>query len=156
MKKHMIVIVATAAVAVVSGCGRQVVGQRRGLGPVEFSPAFAQARTVLEKHDFTINDADEDDGVISSTKYVDKTRLRLVTASATRQVATIRLQKSGGGQVVAYASVVTEERTQAPDALQVTEDTYSSVPNTTPADREGATTRLQNETWRKLRDVIGL
>lgn len=135
------------ATSLMTGCGRQIGGERMALGHVSYEKAFVTAERVMRQY-FTVASADAKSGIIrSAPKPVKGGRTRLVSAPASRQVATLRIQRSGGGQIVAYASVAIEQKEEAVPSQRLGEADYTRVPNLTPIDREAATTLEQNQTW---------
>ena len=146
--KNTILAISFLALAA-SGCGSEFIGQRQPLGLTAYDTAFAQAKAVLEAKRFSIVQAEPATGTIVGRSDVQDTRTRLVSTTPTRQTATIRVQRSGGNQVVAYASVVVEEKTNVPMGLMPNQGSYSGAPNETPLETGAALSRSSNDEWRR-------
>jgi ribosomal protein S16 len=146
--KNTILALSVLATATAAGCGSGFVGQREPLGPVGFETAFDQAKQVLEAKKFTIVRSQPETGTIVAKGDIQETQTRLVSTSPTRETATVRIQRSGGEQVVAYVSVVMEEKVNVPTSLLPGAGTYSGAPNDTPIDQGAALSREQAEEWR--------
>ena len=148
MIRHGWSVVVLAAACVLVGCNQPLPGRSRSLGAVDYTAAFAAANEVMAQY-FSVESADPRAGVIQSRpKAVSAPRERLLGGSPARQVATLRL-RSEGKDVVASATVAVQR--QGAEVLRVMPrdaDDYSTVPDKTPAEREAATTVLQNESWR--------
>jgi hypothetical protein len=120
----------------------------RALGAVDKQLAFTTAKDVMGMY-FDIESADPDKGTIQARpKMVEERRERLVGRSPTRQVASM-LIVSGDGQVSARISIATQQQGSSMFRTMRGE-TYSGVPDQTPAEMEAATTVQQNETWRTI------
>ncbi|MEI7837412.1 MAG: hypothetical protein WCK05_13515 [Planctomycetota bacterium] len=147
--KNTILTISFLALAAASGCGSEFIGQRQPLGLTAYDTAFAQAKAVLEAKRFSIVQAEPATGTIVGRSDVQDTRTRLVSTTPTRQTATIRVQRSGGNQVVAYASVVVEEKANVPMGLVPNQGSYSGAPNETPLETGAALSRSSNDEWRR-------
>jgi hypothetical protein len=148
MVRYAWIVAAALAAGMLVGCNQAMPGRSRALGTVEYSAAFAAAREVLAQY-YSVESSDAETGVIQARpKRIDAPNERLLSGSPAREVATLRLRKEGKA-VVAHTTVAVQR--QGGPALQTMRggtDTYSSVPDDTPAEREAATTVEQNESWR--------
>ena len=147
--KNTILAVSFLALAAACGCGNEFIGQRQPLGLTAYDTAFAQARAVLEAKRFTIVRAEPNNGTIVGESDVTESRTRLVSTTPTRETATIRVQRSGGNQVVAYASVIVEEKSDVPMALMPNQGSYSGAPSETPRDMGETYSRAGGGEWRR-------
>lgn len=147
--KKTILTVAFLALTAASGCGSEFIGQRQPLGLTAYDTAFTHAKAVLEAKRFSIVQADPQSGVIVAQSDVQDTRTRLVSTTPTRSQATIRIQRTGGNQVVAYASVIVEEKSNVPVGLMPNQGSYSGAPNETPLETGAALSRSSNDEWRR-------
>jgi len=143
----------TSLAALLVGCAGSQPGSTRALGAVEYDRAFAAARSTLAQYSFSVMEADPDSGVIlSRPTYVDHER-RVLGVTPTRKVARMKLTQGRDGVTVRLAIEVQQEMTQsyASDTAAIgLSNTYSGVPNDTPAQSTGATTLDQNTTWRRV------
>ena len=148
MIRHAWVVVAVAAACVAGGCNQPMPGTSRSLGGVDYASAFAAANEVMAQY-FSVESSDPHTGIIQSRpKVVQAPKERLLGGSPARQVATLRV-RTEGKMVVAYATVALQRQGGAIlQEMRPGMDDYDSVPNQTPAEREGATTVEQNESWR--------
>lgn len=140
-------IVVLAAVAMATGCGQSISGRSRSMGAVDYSQAFAAAAEVMRQN-YSIDSANAETGAIKAAPQPVKAgNERLVGGSAAREQATMLVRREGN-EVVAYASVV-RQRMAGPvlREMNLRTDTYDTVPHSTPAEREAATTAEQNESW---------
>jgi len=138
------------AACLATGCGEPA-GRSRLLGTVSYESAFAAATDVMSQY-FSIENADPATGEITSRpKAVRAGNERLLGGSPARQVARMRLRREGG-EVTASLAVAVQRQGEAVHLQRgPAGETYSSVPNQTPAEVEAATTPLQNESWRTER-----
>ncbi|MGB2820398.1 MAG: hypothetical protein WBF17_05420 [Phycisphaerae bacterium] len=148
MIRHAWIVVAVVAACVAAGCNQPTPGTSRSLGAVDYASAFAAANEVMAQY-FSVESSDPLTGIIESRpKPVPAPNERLLGGSPARQVATLRI-RSEGKAVVAYATVALQRQGGAMlGQIRPGTDNYDSVPNQTPAEREGATTVEQNESWR--------
>ena len=67
--------------------------------------------------------------------------------AATRQIARLKLSQGSEGLVANVSVVVQRQGSVVYRQMQTEQDNYDSVPNTSPAEMDAATTATQNETW---------
>jgi len=148
MVRHAWIVVAVVGACVAAGCSQPTPGTSRSLGTVDYASAFAAANEVMAQY-FSVESSDPESGIIQSRpKPVRAPHERLLGGSPARQVATLRIHPEGK-TVVAYATVALQRQGGAVlRHIRPGTDNYDSVPNQTPAEREGATTVEQNESWR--------
>jgi len=136
------------------GCGSTPPGSVRVLGAVEYDRAFDVARSTLSQFSFSVMEADRDTGtILSRPTYVDNEK-RVLGSTPTRKVARMKLTRDAGSVTVRLAIEVQQEITQtyAGDTSAIgLSNTYSGVPNDTPAQGYAAATSEQNTTWRRVR-----
>jgi len=148
MKQYACLFATCIAAIALAGCPQATPGEKRALGSVDYQLAFDTAQKVLSQY-FSVESADRETGLIQSRpKSLDMEKNRLLGGSAARQVAVMRLRRSGD-QVVAQVCV--EVQTQGGEihsAMPRTGENYSTVPNETPAQGEAATSAEQNDAWR--------
>jgi hypothetical protein len=147
MMRQGCTVVMLVAAAMAAGCGQIASGKSRSLGAVDYSQAFAAAAEVMRQN-YSVDSADAETGAIkASPQPVKAGRERLMGGSPAREQATMLVRREGN-EVVAYASVV-RQRMSGPTLrdMSLRTDTYDTVPNATPAEREAATTAEQNESW---------
>ena len=153
MARQTCLFAVLATMGTLVGCNQPTPGTSRVLGNVDYNVAFAAARETMSMY-FTIDSADPVTGVIVSRPRPAEGRgERLLGGSPARQIATLNINRTDGG-LVAKASVAVER--QAGSVMGPRGDTYSSVPNQTPAEGEAATTAEQNQGWQRegyARDV---
>jgi len=123
-------------------------GTRRPLTTENYPVAFGQARSVMSQY-FTVASADSDSGVIvcEPKAMSNAPGDRLIGRSEARQAASMKISRTGGR---IYAVCTVELQRQGAVILRqqsITEDTYSSVPNQTPAEMDAATSPQQNDAW---------
>ena len=116
-----------------------------------YSEAFGSARTIMSQR-FTVIDADQDTGIIRcAPQAIVATNDRLIGASPSRQVASMRLRRQGG-QIEAICTIEQQRQTdQVLRAQPVVGENYSGVPHQTPAQIDAATTSEQNDRWETVR-----
>jgi len=148
MTRHGWIMMAVVAAGLLGGCNQALPGSSRQMDTVDYPAAFAAAREVMSQY-YSLESHDVDSGIIQGRpKEIDAPHERILSGSPARQVATMRLRKEGDG-IVAYASVAVQRQgRQVLQQLRPGTDSYTSVPNETPAEREAATTVEQNESWR--------
>jgi hypothetical protein len=122
-------------------------GTRRVLPATNYDEAFAAARTVMG-HYFEIASADRSAGVIETEpKAMDEEGVGLLNRAAQRQLGKLQLRQGNEG-LIAIVSVLQQRQGSAVyRQMQTEQDNYDSVPNTSPAESDAATTATQNETW---------
>jgi hypothetical protein len=151
MTRHAWIMTAVVAAGLLGGCNQPLPGSSRQMDTVDYPAAFASAREVMAQY-YAIESANVDAGLIQARpKEIDAPKERVLSGSAAREVASMRLRKEGKG-IVAYAAVAVQR--QGGNVLRQMRpgtDSYTSVPNQTPAEHEAATTVQQNESWRTLR-----
>ena len=148
----------SALVCLLVGCSGAQPGTVRILGPVEYDQAFAASRSTLSQFSFSVMEADKDSGVIlSRPTYVDHEQ-RLVGNTPTRRIARMKLTQGRDGVTARLAIEVQQEVTTVYNdtATFGLTNTYSGVPNDTPAQSSGVTTAEQNTRWRKIRHDTSL
>jgi len=132
------------------GCVQDM-GRSRPLGEVSYGTAFATARDVMAQY-YSIESSDASTGeIVSRPKRVDAGRDRLLGGSPARQVARLRLRREGKGVVAHLAVAVQRQGSAVYRQHSGIDETYSSVPNQTPAEADAATTPEQNEAWRTVK-----
>lgn len=147
MTRTGLFVAACMAAGLLVGC-TEPIGRARSLGEVGYQPAFATAREVLAQY-YSIESADPQTGVIRSRpKPVQARAERIVGKSDARQVATMRLRRDGREVIAHLAVAIQRQGSTIHRQMRMDADNYSSVPNQTPAEVEGATTPEQNESWR--------
>lgn len=126
-------------------------GSTRTFAYGNYSEAFGSARTIMSQR-FTVLDADQDTGIIRcAPQPITAGNDRIIGASPSRQVASMRIQ-GRGGQIEAICII--EQQRQTDEVLRnqpVVGDNYSGVPHQTPAQIDAATTSEQNDTWETVR-----
>ncbi|MCY2927212.1 MAG: hypothetical protein NT031_17615 [Planctomycetota bacterium] len=147
--KNTILVISFLALAAASGCGSEFIGQRQPLGLTAYDTAFTQAKAVLEARRFSIVEANPASGTIIARSDVQDTHTRLVSTTPTRSTATLRIQRTGGNQVVAYASVIVEEKANVPMGMMPNQGSYSGAPNETPLETGAALSHSNNDEWRR-------
>lgn len=129
-------------------------GTSRSLGDVSYEQAFAAGRQVMGQY-FSVDPAETNvnTGMIHTRpRAVNAGNERLLGNSPARQVATMKISRSGG-PVTAQVLVRQERQGGAPKstmgyARERDPDYYSGNPgDISPADRNAATTPEQNEAW---------
>lgn len=143
-----------ATMCVLAGClvgCAQDMGRSRTLGEVGYGTAFAAARDVMAQY-YSIESSDASTGeIVGRPKRVELRGERLLGGSPARQVASFRLRRDGD-QVVAHLAVAVQRQGSAVYRQHSgVDETYSSVPNQTPADTDAATTPEQNDAWRTVK-----
>ena len=122
-------------------------GTRRVLPATNYDEAFVAARTVMG-HYFQIASADKATGVIvTEPKATTEGGVGLVAPAATRQVAKLKLHQANEGLVASVSVLLQRQGSAVYRQMQTEQDNYDSVPNTSPAEMDAATTATQNETW---------
>jgi hypothetical protein len=135
-------------VAALAGCEQPQPARMRLLGNVDPQLAFATAKDVMSQY-FDIQSADPDTFKITSRpKNVQDYKERLLGASPTRQTAWIQIVRTEGQTAAQVA--VSIQQLGSPVYRSMGNESYSGVPNQTPADIEGATTVEQNQTWKTI------
>jgi hypothetical protein len=124
-------------------------GSTRILGKVDYQQSFAVARQVLGQH-FNIEQADPQTGVIRCRpKKVAAANERILGGFPARQIATMQISVENG---LTSAQLVIEQQRQGAESYKqmgYAEDNYSLDPsNSTPAQRDAATTPVQNQAWK--------
>lgn len=147
--KNTVLVISFLALAAASGCGSEFIGQRQPLGLTPYDTAFTQARNILEARRFTIVKAEPETGTIVARSDIQDTRTRLVSTTPTRSTATIRVQRSGGNQVVAYASVIVEEKSSVPTMMMPNQGSYSGAPSDSPMDSGAGYSHSDSDEWRR-------
>jgi len=121
------------------------------MGQVVYASAFAAAKTVFARH-FKVLRADPTSGEIRSRpKRVQAGSERLLGASPARKVAVMSLWREGKVVMANLAIAVQRQGEAVQHHRNVAAETYSSVPNQTPAAVQAATTAEQNEDWQTQR-----
>ncbi len=145
MKPLMLRIGAVAAIGLLAGCSAMP-GRTRMLGNVDYQAALATSRAILSQH-FDIARTDPDTGeILCQPQPFEAGGDRLLGGSSpARRVATLNLRREDGA-IVAHLAIAVQR--QGSDIIRTQRDNYSSVPNQTPAEVEGATTPQQNQAWR--------
>jgi len=148
MTRHVGMVIAAVALCIFAGCNQSIPGTSRSLGTVDYTSAFAAANETMAQY-FSVQASNPHTGVITSRpKSVEAPKERLLSGSPARQVATLRVRTEGKA-VVVYATVALQRQGGAVlEQIRPGADNYDSVPNQTPAERAGATTLEQNESWR--------
>jgi hypothetical protein len=124
-------------------------GRSRALGAVDPQLAFTTAKDVIGMY-FDVASSDPDKGmIVCRPKPVQDQKERLLGASPTRQLASLQIV-SGDGQVSVQVAVAVQQQGSNVYRTMHSNDSYSGVPNQTPAEIEGATTPEQNESWRTV------
>ena len=129
------------------GCTEGIAGRSRSLGDVDYVKAFAAGADVMRQH-YRIESMNAESGVIKAEpKAVTAPGERLLGNSPAREVATLRLRREGNA-VVAYASIV-RQRMGGPilRTMNLRDEKYDTVPDSTPAQRDAATSEEQNASW---------
>ncbi len=122
-------------------------GTRRVLPVTNYDDAFTTARMVMG-HYFAIASADKAAGeIITEPRANEGGGVGLVAPAATRQVARLKLSQGSEGLVASVSVVVQRQESVVYRQMQTEQDNYDSVPNTSPAEMDAATTGTQNETW---------
>jgi hypothetical protein len=126
-------------------------GRMRPLGSVDPVLAFTTAKDVMGMYfDVDLARTDAEKGAIQCRpKSVQDQKERLWGASPTRQLASLQIVRQDG-QVSAQVAVAVQQQGSSIHRTMRGGDTYSGVPNQTPAEVEAATTIEQNETWRTI------
>ncbi len=165
MTHRHFILIAAAAMMALTGCVDQP-GQQQAADPIgeflfgatggtsrtihfaNYPQAFGESRKVLTQY-YTIESTDQDEGVIVCKPLVltEGARDRILNASRTRQVASIRINQRGGQMTLTCRVELQRQISDIYSQLPQDSGTYSSVPNNTPADVEAATTPAQNDTW---------
>lgn len=121
-------------------------GTRRVLPASNYDEAFASARAVMGQY-FQIASTDKASGLIEAKPKAMDGGAEIIGRTATRQLATLQLGQGNEG-LVANVSVLQQRQGSAVyRQMQVEQDNYDSVPNTSPAEMDAATTAMQNESW---------
>ena len=126
-------------------------GTTRSFAYGNYSELFGTARTIMGQH-FTVIEADQDTGVIRcAPQPIIAGNDRLIGASPSRQVASMRIRRQGG-QIEAICTVELQRQTdQVLRSQPAVGDNYSGVPHQTPAQIDAATTSEQNDRWETVR-----
>ena len=151
--RQIALVMALAIAALLAGCSEPVPQTPRDLGMVSQSRAFGEAREVLSQY-FSVESADADSGVILSRwRPVEPERGDRVVSSRmdSREQATMKFRNQDGRLVANLSIPVQRLITSSMRQFSPRGDTYSSVPDQTPADVDAATTPDQNDTWRTVR-----
>jgi len=141
------VVFAALLACVFVGCCEPLNGSKTSLGSVDYNKAFSEARRVMGTF-YPVESADVDTGLITCRPEPTTDRSDVLLGVAPmRKLAKLRLTQERG-EVKAEASVEVQKQSSATmRGMLPTSDKYSSVPDQTPADLEGATTAEQNEVW---------
>jgi hypothetical protein len=150
MIRNVMLAAAILAAAILPGCAEPE-GATRMLGAVAYQDAFLAANEVMSQY-YTVASAKLDSGEIKSVpKFIPAGGDQFFSASPTRQIATIRLRRSGG-EVEAWASVaVQRQRSEAQRQMARAGGAYDVTADKTPAELEAATTAEQNQSWQTER-----
>lgn len=151
MKRMMPALLIAAAMSA-TGCAEQMPGRTKVLGSMSYDDAFAAGRAVMAKH-YEVASADPAKGaIVCAPKSIDAAPERLLGGnSPAREIARLHIQRNGQ-MIVAQLSI--EVQRQGESVQRVTGsagDTYSGVPDQTPAQGAGATTPQQNANWQHAR-----
>ena len=124
-------------------------GTTRILGKVDYQQSFAAARQVIGQH-YNIEEADPQTGIIRCRpKKVAAANERILGGFPARQIAVMQLSVENG---LTNAQLVIEQQRQGAESYKqmgYAEDNYSLDPsNSTPAQRDAATTPVQNQAWK--------
>ncbi len=124
-------------------------GSTRILGKVDYQQSFAVAREVMGQH-FNILEADAESGLIQCRpKKVNAKNERILGGFPARQIAALQISVENG--LTSAQLVIEQQRQGAASYKQMgyAEDNYSLDPsNSTPAQRDAATTPVQNQAWK--------
>jgi hypothetical protein len=119
--------------------------------------AFEQAERALISLGHRIDQRDRARGIITTQPISgaarDEPRRRTVSLSgprAARRVCEVLIAGDDGG-VSVYCRVAVQELSTEAHRLSARDHGISDTPDHTPIDREGATTRDQNQVWRTIR-----
>jgi hypothetical protein len=148
MTRTTLLAVAMISVAFAAGCAEPE-GATRMLGAVAYQDAFVAANEVMSQY-YTVQSAKLDSGEIKSApKFISAGGDQFFRASPTRQIAMIRLKRTGG-EVEAWASVAVQRQTSEAQRQMAPGATENSA-SKTPAELEAASTAEQNESWQTER-----
>jgi hypothetical protein len=157
-------LLAVGALAIVAGCGDDTAGPvaesfaGRPLGQVRFDDAFAAAQAVISDH-FEIESANPNTGTIKCRpRVVEGTGEQILSRNhEMRQEATFHLLQSPDGTIRAKATILVQRQEQEVErTFNQGVESYSSVPNQSPAQVEAATTPQQNQKWQTIRHASDL
>jgi hypothetical protein len=131
-----------------AGCSQAVPSTNRALGQVSYQQAFDTARTVFSEY-YSVADADAATGLIRSRPQQGPVD-RVLSRNNGREIATMQLSRDG--ERVAAAMTIEVQRMESPTIRQLGRagDTYSQVPDQTPAEADAPLTREQSQTWRTV------
>jgi hypothetical protein len=154
MMRPMMTLLAAMMLWALAGCADETQPVIRGgtqrviVTDADSAAAFAAAKSVLSQY-FSIESADPVTGVIQSRpRQTELGGERILGSNPAQETATLALRRVDG-RLVATLHIQVERLAQpAMRALAPRADTYSGVPDQTPADMEAATTPRQNATWR--------
>ncbi len=137
---------AAICLAVVAGCAEVEPGRSRDLGVVDYDSAYAAARGVFAEH-FTIAQEDPSAGLIRSRPVMSRAADPVLGTSARRRKATLRLRRDGQ-RIVARVAVEVQKLASTRfrrDAME--RESYSRVPNQSPAQTDGPEVGAGGEAW---------
>ncbi len=147
MNRQMMLIILVGVGGIAGGCAEPAPGTTRSLGAVKYQHAFNTARETMGQY-FSIASAESDMGVISSRpKPVQERPERILSGSAARKVARMRLRREDRN-VIAYLEIAiqrhgtTEFRRMGP-----AQHKYDTIPDETPAETDAAATAEQKDVW---------
>lgn len=125
-----------AAVMLLAGCAAEPPGRTRSLGSVPGEQALDVAQGVLSRH-FEIASVDRASGTITSVPTnVQAGGERLIGNSPARQIATLQIIEAKG-QTIARLSIIQQRQTRDLQKVVPETDSYSGVPDRTPARSPG-------------------
>jgi hypothetical protein len=138
----------TAAIclAIAGGCAEVEPGRSRDLGVVDYDSAYAVSRSVFAEH-FTIAEEDPSVGLIRSRPVLSRVEDPVLGSSARRRKATLRLRRDGQ-RIIARVAVAVEKLASTRfqrDAME--RESYSRVPNLSPAETDGPEVGSRDEAW---------
>ncbi len=137
-----------AAAPVLAGC--QMDEYRcQPLGEVAYDEAFRVGRAVLAQY-FSIASADPQSGkIVSRPKPIKAAPDRLLGSSPARQLAILRIRRTGGDLYADLRVHIQRQDAGAARAMQpVTVQT--EMPNVTPAEETAAVTTEQSQAWENV------
>lgn len=126
-------------------------GKSRVLGEVSYDDAFAAAKGIMSQ-EYEIASADSVTGVIrGEPKSVQAKSERLLGGpSQSRELATMRILQHRT-YVVAELTIAIQKQGQDIQTIQAGSNSYSGVPDQTPAQIDASTTPQQNSDWNTVR-----
>lgn len=128
-----------------AGCTEPPRGTIKTMGDIDPGLALPTARDVLATY-YDIDSMDAQTLVIKCRPKDSEGHERLLGGSPMRETAKLHLFRAEG-QLAAEVSVAKQRQAGPVSRAILANDNYSSIPNQTPAEVEGATTTEQNQSW---------